>query len=72
MWINFKSFFETNEENSEIRGVGLFLNKQMLLESGGDLKLRETSDKGTVFEIIVNAKESDTLITQKKLLKELL
>lgn len=70
--IKLRSIFEESHDNYEIRGVGLFLNKQMLIESGGELVLRETSDKGTVFEIIVNAKETDTLISQKKLLKELL
>ena len=67
-----KSWFEEVEENSEIRGVGLYLNKQMLIDNGGDLILRETSDKGTVFEIVVAVKETDTLISQKVLFDKLL
>jgi signal transduction histidine kinase len=42
---------EQQEEN--VRGVGLYLNKELLRDNHGDLKLRETSEKGTVFEIIV-------------------
>ena len=67
-----KSWFEPVEENTEIRGVGLYLNKQMLLDNGGDLILRETSEKGTVFEIVVSAKETDTLISQKVLFEKIL
>lgn len=72
LWIIFKSWFETVEENTEIRGVGLYLNKQMLLDNGGDLLLRETSEKGTVFEIVVAVKETDTLISQKILFEKIL
>jgi len=42
---------EQPEEN--VRGVGLYLNKELLRDNHGDLKLRETSENGTVFEIIV-------------------
>jgi signal transduction histidine kinase len=38
-----------------VRGVGLYLNKELLNEKAGDLKLRETSGNGTVFEIIFPA-----------------
>ncbi len=41
------------KHNSNVRGIGLYLNKELLLENKGDLKLRETSNKGTVFEIII-------------------
>lgn len=67
-----KSWFEVVEENTEIRGVGLYLNKQMLMDNGGDLLLRETSDKGTVFEIIISVKETDTIISQKILFEKIL
>ena len=46
-------FFEYEYQGKEIRGVGLYLNQQLLKSNGGDLKLRETSEKGTVFEIQV-------------------
>jgi len=46
-----------NENNKNARGVGLYLNKELLKENGGDLRLRETSSNGTVFEIIIPAKE---------------
>lgn len=71
-FVIFKSWFESVEENTEIRGVGLYLNKQMLLDNSGDLLLRETSEKGTVFEIIVSVKETDTLISQKVLFEKIL
>lgn len=56
MWITLKSSFIKEEKTMEVddnRGVGLYLNTSLLLDSGGELKLRETSEKGTVFEIIV-------------------
>ena len=56
--IKFKNIFkfknlkkESKEENH--RGVGLYLNKELLKDNHGDLKLRETSANGTVFEIMV-------------------
>ena len=39
-----------------VRGIGLYLNKQLLNNNNGDLKLRETTIRGTVFEIIFPAK----------------
>ena len=47
---NFKT---KNARNKNARGVGLYLNKELLRENHGDLKLRETSSSGTVFEIII-------------------
>ncbi len=44
--------FHKKRSNEVIRGVGLYLNKELLTEKGGKLKLRETTEKGTVFEII--------------------
>jgi signal transduction histidine kinase len=67
------SWFKDNEDsNEEVRGVGLYLNKQMLLDKSGDLKLRETSSKGTVFEIVVNAKKTETAISQELLFEKIL
>lgn len=53
--LNFKT---KNHENKNARGVGLYLNKELLRENGGDLKLRETSANGTVFEIIIPAEKA--------------
>ncbi len=52
---NFKS---KNEQNKNARGVGLYLNKELLRENNGDLQLRETSSNGTVFEIIIPAERA--------------
>lgn len=55
-FLTLKSTFSKNnfsKPNSGSRGVGLYLNKELLKENHGDLKLRETSEKGTAFEIIV-------------------
>lgn len=51
-------FIEVKDQN-HTRGVGLYLNRQILLDAGGDLVLRETSEKGTVFQLTfkVNLKE---------------
>ena len=42
-----------NYQNKNARGVGLYLNKELLRENMGDLQLRETSSNGTVFEIVI-------------------
>lgn len=46
----------TPNTSSFRRGSGLTLNKWILKSNGGDLKLRETSEKGTVFELIIPVK----------------
>ena len=51
----FKANFST-KENGEVRGVGLYISKELLNSVGGDDILRETSNNGTVFELIVPAK----------------
>lgn len=53
-----KHLFETNNsskvqanKSQSIRGNGLFLNKNIMERSGGDITLIETSSEGTTFEI---------------------
>ena len=45
----------------KIRGIGLYLNRQFLLDAGGDIKLIETSDKGTVFVLKLPAYDKNIL-----------
>lgn len=52
--------------NVNVRGVGLYLNKELLTEKGGDLVLRETSEDGTVFEIIFPVLPSQELSNKTK------
>ena len=51
-------FFNKNE-NLAVRGVGLYLNRQLLVESGGNLELKETSSAGTVFELSFGVEDKD-------------
>jgi len=51
-------FTETNKKTFS-RGSGLGLNRWMLRETGGNLILRETTAKGTVFELIVQVEEKE-------------
>lgn len=55
-----------NPTDVNVRGVGLYLNKQLLTEKNGDLILRETSSNGTVFEIIFPVLFSQKLPTNIK------
>ena len=47
---------QNGQKNKETRGIGLYLNKQLLLEKHGNVFLKETSHAGTVFELIFDAK----------------
>lgn len=49
--IKITSMFKRRKVLANRRGVGLYLNKELLNEKGGNLVLRETSINGTVFEI---------------------
>jgi len=53
-----KRFFNIDKDhnNEELRGVGLYLNKELLQTRGGNLRLKSTSKKGTVFEVMVQIK----------------
>lgn len=50
--VKITSLFKRRKVLANRRGVGLYLNKELLTEKGGNLVLRETSINGTVFEII--------------------
>lgn len=52
MLIRISSIFKSPKHKDIARGVGLYLNKELLKDKGGDLILKETSPKGTVFEIV--------------------
>jgi len=52
-----KIFHIEDEKDKAIRGVGLYLNKNLLKESGGDLVLIETSERGTTFRLTIPVKE---------------
>ena len=54
IWLNPGSY-------GKIRGIGLYLNRQFLLDAGGDIKLIETSDKGTVFVLKLPAYDKNIL-----------
>ena len=43
------------EHYGKTRGMGLYFNRQFLADAGGDMKLIETSEKGTVFLLIIPA-----------------
>ncbi len=45
----------------KIRGIGLYLNRQFLLDVGGDIRLIETSEKGTVFVLMLPAYDKNIL-----------
>jgi len=56
--LSFFNIFQINNNTSDtIRGVGLYLNKELTMSKGGNIKLKETSSKGTVFQLIVPAVE---------------
>jgi len=49
----FELHYSTKSKNGEIRGAGLYLNREILRSAGGDLFLYKTSPKGTVFVLKV-------------------
>lgn len=50
------NFNETKKNIKQIRGIGTYLNRTTLRNTGGDLKIRFTGHSGTTFEIISKAK----------------
>jgi len=53
-------FFKIEEDlKKEYRGFGLYYIKELLNDHRGDVRLRETSEKGTVFELTVQAKRKE-------------
>lgn len=47
------------EQKQTTRGVGLFLNKELLKKCDGDILLESTSSKGTQFDIILPVKKTE-------------
>lgn len=54
----------TKNKNGVIRGAGLYLNRQILLDSLGDLWLHETGPHGTTFILDVPAEKINTIKKQ--------
>ena len=52
----FKANFSTKIGDSGVRGNGMYLNKHIMNTTGGDIKLIETSRKGTTIELSFQAK----------------
>ncbi len=52
----FYNIFSFDDIQESIRGVGLYLNKELLNSRDADIIIKETSEEGTVFELIVPAK----------------
>lgn len=59
---NIETYFNISSMNTkpstikQIRGIGTYLNRTTLRNCGGDLKIMETSEQGTVFKITTAAK----------------
>lgn len=52
----FNPNFSTKNNANEIRGNGMYLNKQLLTIGGGDIKLIESGIHGTTIELIIPCK----------------
>jgi signal transduction histidine kinase len=53
----FKPNFSTKDTDEDIRGNGMYLNKHILSSYRGNIKLIETSNKGTTLELKIPAKK---------------
>ena len=53
----FAANFSTKDSDNGIRGNGMYLNKQILLNAEGDIKLISSSNKGTTLELKIPAQE---------------
>jgi signal transduction histidine kinase len=53
----FKANFSTKNNDEDIRGNGMFLNKHMLNTHGGNVRLVESSSKGTTLELRIEVIE---------------
>lgn len=49
--------FSTKSNDNSIRGNGMYLNKQIIKQGGGDTTVIETSKVGTTIELIIPTKE---------------
>lgn len=55
----FKPNFTTKATDFEIRGNGMYLNKHILNMAGGEIRLIESTKKGTTLELSIPAKSRD-------------
>ena len=56
--IRFLNFLGINIENkTHLRGIGLYVNRAILRKIGGDIILLETSETGTLFQIVLPIRE---------------
>jgi signal transduction histidine kinase len=58
-YFNLSSMNTNPSTIKQIRGIGTYLNRTTLRNCGGDLKIMETSEQGTVFKITTFAKVKD-------------
>ena len=47
--------FSTKSQDNSIRGNGMYLNRQIIRQGGGDTKVIETSKAGTTIELVIPA-----------------
>jgi len=55
----FEPNFSTKSQDRSIRGNGMYLNKQILNQAGGDTYVVSSSSKGTTLELVIPVKERD-------------
>jgi len=65
IWNRIDDFIATHilfklADSKSVRGVGLFINKNILNKAGGDVELVDTSSEGTVFKITIPIKKKHT------------
>jgi signal transduction histidine kinase len=58
--LNFSTKEKLNIEDLPSRGIGLYLSRELLRQSGGDERLFSTSNSGTTFEIKIPVYEKKT------------
>lgn len=51
--------FSTKSNDNSIRGNGMYLNRQIIRQGGGDTKVLETSSSGTTIELIIPVKQRE-------------
>jgi len=61
-WLNkikdiLDTLFGSKRTTKSVRGVGLFINKNILNKAGGDVELVDTSENGTVFKLTIPVKK---------------
>lgn len=57
----FKANYSSKQSNNSVRGNGMFINKYLMKEGGGDIRVIDTSECGTIIEISIPAKNPKLL-----------